>query len=234
MHVFIGNKIEGTLIYLNEEESHHCAKVLRMNAGSKIRVITGDGFFYDSELLEVHHKTCVAKILTKTESSVHNYYFHLAIAPTKNIDRIEWMLEKCVELGIDEITFLQCEKSERKVVKIERIHKIVESAVKQSIQAKLPKVNELINFKDFINQQENFKGKKLIAHCNDNTQAIQNIAQEKDSTLCLIGPEGDFSNKEIELALQKNYSAISLGQTRLRTETAGLYVCSFLKSLNYF
>ncbi len=232
MQVFIGNKIEGPLIYLNEEESHHCAKVLRMSAGNKIKVILGDGFFYESELLEIHHKTCIAKITSRTEKPKHNYNFHLAIAPTKNIDRIEWMVEKCVELGIDEISFIQSEKSERKVVKIDRIHKIVESAIKQSIQAHIPKVNELVSLKDFIKQHHSATSKKLIAHCNDETSPIQTLVNKADSIICLIGPEGDFSEKEILLAKENNYLPISLGENRLRTETAGLYVCGVLKTLN--
>jgi len=217
--------VENKLAVLTPEESWHCAKVLRKKAGDPIAIIDGQGNFYKAELSLVTEKRCEANI---TEGPIkqekRNYYLHLAIAPTKQIDRIEWMIEKAVEIGIDEISFIQCKNSERVVIKHERILKIVESAVKQSLQAYIPKVNELVSIKDFFNKAN--ADQKLIAHCFETEKVnIKKVEFAKRSTIAMIGPEGDFTKEEIDLAAAKDYKTISLGSNRLRTETAGLYVC---------
>ena len=231
MNIFIAEIIDGFAI-LNKEESLHCAKVLRKRAGERIRLIDGKGTFYDAELIEVNEKQCKAKLIhSERASNQRDYFIHIAISPTKQNERIEWMLEKCVEIGIDEITFLKCRNSERTVIKTERMKKIVEGAVKQSLQAVIPKLNELISFKDFVKASS--EEQKLIAHCDSGEKKIlKDLSFKNKRTLILIGPEGDFDQEEIKLAMTNSFQAVSLGSTRLRTETAGLYACQSISILS--
>jgi len=224
MNIFIAT-VNDNLGTLTSEESWHCTKVLRKKSGDSIQLIDGVGNFYEAVLEIVSDKKCTAKIITgPTPQSKRNYYLHLSIAPTKQIDRIEWMVEKAVEIGIDEISFISCHNSERTVVKTDRIIKIVESAVKQSLQAYLPKVNGLIPFKEIV--ISNKAEQNFIAHCYDSEKEnIKALDFKNKSTLILIGPEGDFSKDEVDFALKNNFKALSIGANRLRTETAGLYVC---------
>ncbi len=224
MNIFIAN-VQANTGTLTSEESWHCAKVLRKKAGDPIQLIDGAGNFYEAVLELVSDKKCTAKILSgPVLQQKRNYYLHLAIAPTKQIDRIEWMIEKSVEIGIDEISFINCHNSERTIIKTERINKIVESAVKQSLQAYLPKVNGLIAFKDLITSSK--ADQKLIAYCFDSEKEnVKQIDFKNKTTLILIGPEGDFSKEEVDLASKNKFKAVSFGANRLRTETAGLYVC---------
>lgn len=224
MNIFIATVNDRTSL-LTSEESWHCAKVLRMKQGDLIRVIDGKGNFYTGVLELVSEKQCKVTITGGPETQPKKSYFlHLAIAPTKQIDRIEWMVEKAVEIGIDEISFIACKNSERTVVKTDRIVKIVESAVKQSLQAFIPKVNGLLPLKEIINHAK--EDQMLIAHCFDTPRTEFRALDFKDrSTLVLIGPEGDFTKEEVESAQQNNFKPVRLGDNRLRTETAGLYVC---------
>lgn len=224
MNIFIAS-VEKKLATLTSEESWHCAKVLRKKTGDKIQLIDGIGNFYEGVLEIVSDKKCTANVTSgPILQDKRNYYLHLAIAPTKQIDRIEWMIEKAVEIGIDEISFISCKNSERTVIKIDRIIKIVESAVKQSLQAYLPKINDLTSFKEIINSRS--ADQKLIAHCyNEEKNDLKQTEFKNKSTLILIGPEGDFSMDEVDTALKNNFKAVSFGSNRLRTETAGLYVC---------
>lgn len=224
MNIFIAS-VEKKLATLTSEESWHCAKVLRKKTGDKIQLIDGIGNFYEGVLEIVSDKKCTANVTSgPILQDKRNYYLHLAIAPTKQIDRIEWMIEKAVEIGIDEISFISCKNSERTVIKIDRIIKIVESAVKQSLQAYLPKINDLTSFKEIINSRS--ADQKLIAHCyNEEKNDLKQTEFKNKSTLILIGPEGDFSMDEVDMALKNNFKAVSFGSNRLRTETAGLYVC---------
>lgn len=224
MNIFIAT-IQGTTALLTSEESWHCAKVLRKKAGEAVHIIDGKGNFYEGTLELVSEKQCKVSITKGPDlQPKKNYYLHLAIAPTKQIDRIEWMVEKAVEIGINELSFISCKNSERTVIKQDRILKIVESAVKQSLQAYLPKVNELNSFKDFVSQSTT--GQKLIAHCYDMPkQEIKEVNFAERSTLIIIGPEGDFTKEEVELSQEFGFKAISLGTNRLRSETAGLYIC---------
>lgn len=223
MNIFIAT-IQNHTGLLTPDESWHCAKVLRKKTGDPVRLIDGIGNFYEGQLETVSEKQCRVKITAGPVPQVkRNYGLHLAIAPTKQIDRVEWMIEKAVEIGIDEISFLQCKNSERTVVKTDRIIKIVESAVKQSLQAVLPKVNELRAFKELLGQAAD---QKLIAHCFETAKTSIKAIEFKNSTsLVLIGPEGDFTQEEVALATEQGFKPISLGDTRLRSETAGLYVC---------
>lgn len=224
MNVFIAH-INGQLAELTPEESWHCTKVLRMKAGESIHLIDGLGNFYEGTLSVVNEKKSIATIQSgPKQQNKQPYYLHLAIAPTKNIDRMEWMVEKAVETGIDEITFVRCKNSERTVIKEERLIKIAESAVKQSLQAYIPKINGLTNFNDVIKSDADLK---VIAHCEENhKKTLKDFELTNRKSLVLIGPEGDFTSEEIDMAKKEGFSEISLGQNRLRTETAGLFVVS--------
>ena len=225
MNTFFGI-IQNNAAILNEDESLHCVKVLRHKVGDTIQIIDGNGTKAVGTIQAAHAKQCAVLLTSKeTVAKPRNYYLHIAIAPTKNIERIEWLVEKAVEIGVDEITFLKCNNSERTVVKDDRIKKVVESAMKQSQQSYIPKLNSIIDYKSFI--KTNTCDVKLIAHCDESHKEsiTKHIAPNKSYTI-LIGPEGDFSKDEIELALSNNYNAVSLGNSRLRTETAGLYACT--------
>ena len=206
---------------LPSEESKHITKVLRKKEGDKINFTDGKGNFIIAEITTSDIRKTRVKVIEKIEKvKQHNYYLHVAIAPTKNIDRFEWFLEKSCEIGIDEITPIICERSERKIIKIERCNRILLSAMKQSLKYHLPKLNEGISFQDFI--KKDFKGSKYIAHCEEGKKTELRKEKKGSRKLILIGPEGDFSSTEIKIALQNEFKSIKLGNSRLRTETAGL------------
>lgn len=231
MNIFFGI-IQNNVAILNEEESLHCVKVLRHKVGDLIQVIDGNGTIAIGKIEAAHAKQCAVS-LTKKEfiEKTKNYYLHIAIAPTKNIERTEWFVEKAVEIGIDEITFLRCRNSERTVVKDDRMRKVAESAVKQSKQAYIPKLNSLTDFNPFVKNATS--DVKLIAHCELTAkyELKQHVFSNK-SSLVLIGPEGDFTSDEIKICKELNYTAVALGNSRLRTETAGLYACNAFAIIN--
>lgn len=225
MNLFFAD-ISGTQAILGEEESWHCIKVLRHQAGDAITVIDGRGKRATGTIAQAHPKQCLVTI-TDQDFFERNrpYHLHVAIAPTKNIDRIEWFVEKAVEIGIDELSFLRCKNSERTVIKADRIHKIIDSAVKQSLQYYRPVLHELVDFRPFIDLPD--EGMKLIAHCEaDDKKHVKEYIKAGGRYTLLIGPEGDFTGEEISLAKQRGYLPVSLGENRLRTETAGLYACN--------
>lgn len=211
---------------LPAEEAQHAAKVLRLEAGDEIFCMDGSGFVYRAQLTLVSQKHCLYDILeTLPQEKAWYGNIHLAIAPTKNIDRIEWLAEKATEIGWDELSFLNCKFSERKQIRTDRIEKIVVSAVKQSRKPFMTKVHELTPFKEFVTAQR--EGRKFICHCYDEIakQDMNTILQgmEKDEPVTvLVGPEGDFSIDEVKLAMEHGYESVTLGNFRLRTETAGL------------
>jgi 16S rRNA (uracil1498-N3)-methyltransferase len=233
MHIFYTPDITQNTYTLNEEESKHCVRVLRLTIGSIVNLVDGKGGFYTAEITSDNPKKVSLSILkVETEFHKRNHYLHIAVAPTKNIDRIEWFLEKATELGIDEITPIITDRSERRVVKEDRLNKVITSAVKQSIKAYHPKLNDAISFDTFL--KEPFDGNKLIAHCIDNgeKQYISKLVAPHQKYLILIGPEGDFTPDEVNLALNKGFKALTLGDNRLRTETAALSVCFEINYLN--
>jgi len=233
MHIFYTPDITQNTYTLNEEESKHCVRVLRLTVGSIVNLVDGKGGFYTAEITSDNPKKVSLSIL-KVEEDFHkrNHYLHVAVAPTKNIDRLEWFLEKATELGIDEITPIITDRSERRVVKEDRLNKVITSAVKQSIKAYHPKLNDAISFDAFL--KEPFEGEKLIAHCIDQgeKQFISKLVSPYQKYLILIGPEGDFTPEEVNLALNKGFKALTLGDNRLRTETAALAVCFEINYLN--
>ncbi|HCC53194.1 MAG TPA: 16S rRNA (uracil(1498)-N(3))-methyltransferase [Porphyromonadaceae bacterium] len=217
---------------LPEEESQHCIRVLRLKEGDEITITDGKGHLYLAVLKEAHHKHCHIDITKKwKQEPLWDFYIHIAIAPTKNIDRIEWFVEKATEIGINEITCLRCRYSERREIKLQRLHKIAINAMKQSQKTILPKINEMIDFQDFITTD--FEGVKLFGHCQENQKhLIKDIYKPGQNALLLIGPEGDFSDKEINDASAAGFYPVSLGKSRLRTETAALVACHTIHVLN--
>lgn len=219
---------------LPEEESLHAVRVLRMQSGDEILITDGKGYFFDAVITNPHQKRCGIEITAKIESPKSwNYNIHLAFAPTKSIDRIEWFIEKATEVGIDHLTPLLCDHSERRQIKHDRLEKILISAIKQSQKAVLPQLDEMISFNEFI--REDLGKNKLIAHCyEDETKLpLQNIYKKGEDVLILIGPEGDFSEEEVKESLENGFKSISLGKSRLRTETAALVACHSIHALNW-
>ena len=208
-------------IIFTKEESRHIVKVLRKRELDILNITNGNGILFKAAIQIASDKKCVADIVSKEEKNKGwSYYLHVAIAPTKNIDRLEWFLEKATEIGIDEITPILCQNSERKIIKKERLEKIIQSAAKQSLKFNLPKLNDLTTFSDFINTTQ--QGEVYLAHCEDAPKKhLKEIEKLGERITILIGPEGDFSKEEIKLCANKTV-AISLGESRLRTETAGL------------
>lgn len=215
----------------NKEESKHIVKVLRKNIGDALHITNGKGWLFTAEILINDIKKCTVKVVSKTQQPKRNYNLHLAVAPTKMNDRYEWFLEKATEIGIDSITPIICDHSERKVIKAERFEKILQSAMKQSLQCYLPMLHPTTSFKSFIKQE--FNGDLFIAHCEetDKKSLKTQLQPQKDITI-LIGPEGDFSAKEIEMALANTFIPVTLGETRLRTETAAIVACHAVAFIN--
>lgn len=231
MHVFYTPDIQ-TRAELPEEEAQHCVRVLRLNICDQITLTDGKGNFYRAEISAATNKRCMVNILeTIYQEPLWNGHLHIAMAPTKNMDRTEWFAEKATEIGFDELTFLNCRFSERKVIKTERISKILVSAIKQSLKARLPQLNEMTDFNKFITQP--FKGQKFIAHCYEGEKPLlKDVFRKGEDALVLIGPEGDFSEEEVQKAIENGFTPISLGKSRLRTETAALVACHTLNLQN--
>lgn len=231
MQLFYTNNIEGNLAHLSVEEARHVVQVLRKKAGDAIDFVDGKGAFYKGEIIETGKKTCLINILEKREVPIDRPRLQIAIAPTKNIDRLEWFLEKATEIGIDEVIPVLCERSERKRIRQDRLEKIMLSAMKQSLKATLPKLRELTNLKSFI-EEEHAIAQKFIAYCNDDElEHLQTLGNSGQSGLILIGPEGDFSPEEIARSKKHGFQGVSLGQSRLRTETAGVVACTIFNML---
>lgn len=208
----------------DKEESKHIIKVLRKKAGDILFVTNGLGFLFKTEIVLAIDTKCTVKIVSFEKTNAPKIHLHLAVAPTKMNDRFEWFLEKATEIGISEITPIMCDHSERKHVKIDRFDKIVVSAMKQSNQYYLPKLNDAVAYKDFFKSKK--QGQLFIAHCAEtDKKSLKDILQPNEDATILIGPEGDFSEKEIRLAIENKYIPVSLGNTRLRTETAAIVAC---------
>jgi 16S rRNA (uracil1498-N3)-methyltransferase len=225
MNSFYLPNIFGKTIRLSLEESKHCVKVLRLKSGDRIQLMNGKGSIFEAAILDPDPKGCQLEIVDEISiSSSRNYHLTIAIAPTKNMDRLEWFMEKSTEIGIDRIVPLICQHAERKEVKTERLEKILVAAMKQSGQAFLPDLTSQITFRKLVNNE--FDGLKYIAHCDNGPKTnLKDALQTGKNVLILIGPEGDFDPSEIELALKNGFVPVSLGASRLRTETAGVVAC---------
>ncbi|MDD4216752.1 MAG: 16S rRNA (uracil(1498)-N(3))-methyltransferase [Bacteroidales bacterium] len=234
MRLFYDPQISGDFHVLNEEESKHCTKVLRLSKGDEIYLTDGKGNMYRTEILEIHQKKTVLKIIEIiADYGKRAYLIHIAIAPTKNNDRFEWFVEKTTEIGIDEISPIICKNSERKFIKLDRLNRIAEAAMKQSQKAYHPKINEQVDFAKFILQSFDYD-QKFIAHCEDDLDKnyLGNLINKNESVIILIGPEGDFNSDEIQMAKNAGFVPISLGDSRLRTETAGVVACDICSVIN--
>jgi 16S rRNA (uracil1498-N3)-methyltransferase len=215
----------------DKEESKHIIKVLRKQGGDILFVTNGLGYLFKTEIVVGSDSKCTVKIINFELAATPKYHLHLAVAPTKMNDRFEWFLEKATEIGISEITPIICDHSERKYVKTDRFDKILQSAMKQSLHYYLPKLNEPISFKDFIKQKK--EGLQFIAHCEEtDKKSLKSLVKPNENITILIGPEGDFSNKEITLAVENSYIPVTLGSTRLRTETAAIVACHCVVLIN--
>ena len=215
----------------NAEESKHITKVLRKKEGDVLDITNGKGYIFKAEILVADIKKCKAKIIDTSKKHAKMHSLHMVVAPTKMNDRFEWFLEKATEIGVNEITPIICDHSERKVIKQERMEKVIQSAMKQSLQTFLPKLNEAISYSDFI--AKTHEGLCFIAHCekDEKMDLKRRVAPDKDITI-LIGPEGDFSKTEIQTAYEKGFYPISLGENRLRTETAAIVACTTVAMIN--
>ncbi len=208
----------------DKEESRHIVKVLRKTECDILLVTNGLGVVFKTEITSSSERKCIVKIVSSESQKKTDYYTHIAVAPTKMNERFEWFLEKATEIGINEITPIICDRSERKIIKTERFDKIIQSAMKQSLHYYIPKLNEPILFKEFIIQ--NHEGNLCIAHCETTEKKLlKTIIKPQERYTILIGPEGDFSEKEIKSAIENKFIPVSLGNTRLRTETAAIVAC---------
>ncbi|MBD0832174.1 16S rRNA (uracil(1498)-N(3))-methyltransferase [Aestuariibaculum sediminum] len=222
---------DSTQFTFDKEESKHIIKVLRKRIGDLLHITNGKGWLFTAKITVADIKNCVVTVTSKELQAKRPCHLHLAVAPTKMNDRYEWFLEKATEIGIESITPVFCDHSERKVIKADRFEKILQSAMKQSLNCYLPKLHEATTFKEFINQEIN--GDLFIAHCEEtDRKSLKKELKRKTNTTILIGPEGDFSSNEIEMAMAKNFIPVTLGDTRLRTETAAIVACHSVAFIN--
>ena len=234
MQLFYAPEISLPRYTLPEEESKHCVRVLRMTVGDELHLTDGKGNMYRCKVVSDNVKRCEVEVVeTWPEYERMSYGLTMCVAPTKNIDRFEWFLEKATEIGVSEVYPLECDHSERRQIKLEREEKVITAAVKQSLKAYHPVLHDLTLVRDIIAM--NFEGEKYIAHCDSSfgeRPYLGNLVKKGANTLILIGPEGDFSKEEINFALQNGFKAISLGRERLRTETAAVVATTVVATIN--
>jgi 16S rRNA (uracil1498-N3)-methyltransferase len=219
---------------LTDDEAFHAAKVLRLREGETVQVTNGKGSWFEAIVQQTHPKRCDLKVVQETKQPPRPFRIEIALAPTKNLDRIEWFVEKATEIGIDRISFFYTKHSERRTMKLERLQKIAVSAMKQSLQAYLPEITEVGDFDKWILKSSNSASQKFIAHLPDNQvpEHLLKKALPGQNYTVLIGPEGDFTEAEIRLTQQNDFQMVTLGNTRLRTETAALVACHTLHAAN--
>jgi len=233
MQIFYAPDIAGDTYTLDEKESKHIIRVLRMIKGADVRLIDGQGNLYEGIISDPDQKRCTIKVTGRIyDFEKRNYRLHIAISPLKNPERFEWFVEKSVEIGIDEITPLVCRNTEKPGIKSDRVNNLIISAMKQSLKATRTVLNDTCNFKDFIKMD--LKGIMMIAHCDNSIERtkISDVYSKNENAVILIGPEGDFSKEEIDSAIKSKFSPVHLGPSRLRTETAGVAACHSIYFLN--
>ena len=232
MNLFYDPDINGQLYTLNKVDSNHIARVLRMQKGDPVFVTNGKGFVFECLIVDPEAKACQVEVINKKQGADKRHFkLQIAIAPTKNISRFEWFLEKCAEIGIDEIIPILCDHSERKVIKNDRLERVLTAAMKQSLKTHHPILHNMIGFEDHIRTP--FKGQKFIAYVDTDLESeLYKICEPNTDTLILIGPEGDFSPKEISFAIKNGFIPVKLGPSRLRTETAGVVACHITNLVN--
>ncbi len=231
MELFYSNKIDNNIITLDPSESKHCLKVLRKSIGNIISIVDGEGTLFKGKIISNNNKQCKVEVQEFIKGyGKRDYYVHIAISPIKNHHRIEWFIEKSVEIGVDEVSFINCSRTIRKKINMDRLNKTAISAMKQTLKAKLPKINSSVKLNDFINRNNN--SNKFICHLEENiSETIFDFKRKNkfgDSTCIMIGPEGDFTIDEINFSKENGFSFLSLGDSRLRTETAGVVACHLL------
>ncbi len=232
MHIFFAPGTHTEMVTLDPGESNHCVRVLRLKAGELVRLVNGSGRSSLASIIDPRPEACLLEIRQHLDPEAErNAWLHLAVAPTKSVDRFEWFLEKATECGVDEITPLLTEKSERRRLKTERLQKVLIAAMKQSGRSRLPRLNDLTPFAHVLHN--GFGGMRCIGHCADGPKhTLHQLIAAGHPALILIGPEGDFSDKEIGQALEKGFRPLSFGSFRLRTETAALVACVSFNQLN--
>lgn len=230
MILFYQPQIPQGVFHLDEDESKHCVKVLRKKPGDSIDLTDGSGSFYKAIIQDADSRKCVFTITETRQQGSRPFHLHIAISPTKNADRIEWFVEKAVEFGVDEISLIECEHTERSYIRHDRLEKVAVSAMKQSLKAYLPKIHPLLSFPEII---ETKTRSKYIAYVDSsNPVHLMNAAKDSNDVIVLIGPEGDFSEEELQQAGKHGFQKVSLGSSRLRTETAGLAACHIINLLH--
>lgn len=232
MYVFYLSDAQEGLLNLPEEESKHCVKVLRMQSGDSFCVTNGKGLLFDAVLRDPHTRHAVIELSNPHKGYDHwDFKIQIGIAPTKNNERTEWFLEKATEIGIDKVSFFESYHSERRTIKLNRFEKVVVAAIKQSVKSRLPEIEDIVPFEKLIEQA--FEGQKFIAWIDESVQDTLAKSYKKGSNcFILIGPEGDFSNDEVQLAIKKGFVPVSLGDARLRTETAAFVACQIVHTIN--
>jgi 16S rRNA (uracil1498-N3)-methyltransferase len=233
MHIFFAPDITDKYYSLDEKESRHCVKVLRMKKGTIVNLIDGRGSLFEGVIQEPDSRRCIIEITSVTNDfEKRDYSLHIAISPLKNMERFEWFIEKSVEIGVDEITPVICSRTEKPGIKSERIKGLIISAMKQSLKTRLTLLQDPVNFEEFINYVNSES--LMIAHCSNDIdrKSIKDTYKKGEDTVILIGPEGDFTNDEISLALRNGYKSVHLGKSRLRSETAGVAACHSIYFLN--
>ncbi len=232
MELFFSNQIVGNLIEMPESEAHHLLNVLRYKIGDELKVTNGKGDFFESKIIEINKKKCVVEIIKIISIDKPKHYISIAIAPTKNRERLEWFFEKATEIGIDEIQLIKTQYSEKSNVAIDRLQKVLLAAIKQSNQAWLPILKPMIDFEKLIHYQNDYQQSFICHNLPPSTIQLIKIAKPHLKTLIMIGPEGGFSNHEIDLASKNKFQTVLLGNNKLRTETAGIIAASILKQIN--
>ncbi|MCB0489060.1 MAG: 16S rRNA (uracil(1498)-N(3))-methyltransferase [Cyclobacteriaceae bacterium] len=228
MHLFYQPLISEGIDHLDGDEARHATRVMRLQKGDELQITDGKGYFYRCVVSSATKSDCYFSIIEKIETPQRGYSIHIAIAPTKSPDRMEWFVEKVAELGIDKITFISCANSERTSVNVERLVKKAVSGMKQSKQSRLPQIEDITRFDGVLDTE----GEKFIAYVDTQNPELLKHASPKGDYTVLIGPEGDFSTKELSLATKKGFKKVSLGSTTLRTETAGIIACHTLHLIN--
>jgi 16S rRNA (uracil1498-N3)-methyltransferase len=231
MHLFYTPDIDNSVYTFGPDESKHAIRVLRLSNGDTIYLTNGKGSLFQARIIQADTKKCVVQVDNEYEHyNKRAYHLHIAIAPTKNMKRFEWFLEKVTEIGVDEITPLICDHSERRNLRNDRLNKVIEAAMKQSLKTYHPYLHPLTSFSDFVNEESD--SIKSIAICDERDKKhLKNVCGERDNLRIIIGPEGDFSSEEVTMALKNGYEPVSLGSSRLRTETAGVVACSIINSV---
>lgn len=232
MNLFYQPAIPEGIFYLDADESRHCVKVLRRKAGDVIHLTDGRGYFYDGVIVKADASQCFFEVRSKTPAPEREHFVHIAISPTKNADRIEWFVEKATEIGVDKISLMDCKNTERSFIKIDRLNKVAISAMKQSIKARLPHIEDhLLQFTEVVEHCQ--EKERYIAFVDSaNPLHLKDTVKRGTSCCVLIGPEGDFSSEELKAAIECDFRKVSLGPSRLRTETAGVVACHVVNLVN--